>query len=226
MNYLPQVTVKYKTYVKTATVEAFRDVFQHHKDTQLAKSKVTIEYPRTEADYPVLIVRFFEREVKNAGVGHEEWIKLSDGGTYRFKHYFYNGDLEFSVSALSSLDRDLMTDAVVQTLAMGDLEAYTNRFLERIYADEDIYPDAANHFITVNTDKISGFGETQVQVPWLSEDDLVYTASYRVGIFGEFYSLPPDLPAPLIEKITQYPYIEGVEPVPTGDPNDAGVWLP
>jgi hypothetical protein len=36
MNYLPQRTVKYKTYIKTAVVEAFRAVFANHVDSFLA----------------------------------------------------------------------------------------------------------------------------------------------------------------------------------------------
>jgi hypothetical protein len=228
--WLPQRTIKYKTYIKTALVEALRDVFGHHRDSYLSKTHVTIDYPRTEADYPALIVRFFERDIKNAGVGHEEMLTLTDAdgveGRFRFKHSFYTGDLEFSVYALSSLDRDLIGDSLVQTIMMGNLEEYTNRFFGRIYTDSDAYPDSTWHAININTDNVQGFGETQTQVPWASEDDLIYQTSYRVKVFGEFYSLPPDLPLSFVQTVTQYPYIDGPEDVPTGDSQDQTEWLP
>lgn len=232
--FLPQRTIKYKTYVKTALTEAFGAVFAHHVDEILRGTKVTIDYPRTEAAYPALLIRFFERDIQNAGVGHEEWL-VGDGSEdttnpnhYKFKHYLYHGDVEFAIYALSSLDRDLIADTVVQTLGMGQLEDYTNRFFDRIYPDESSgqIPDSVWHYINLNTDTIQGFGESQTAVPWGSEDDLTYMTSYRIPVFGEFYSVPPDTPTSLIAKITQYPYIQGVEDVPTGDPDDGAQWEP
>ena len=234
-NFLPERTVKYKTYVKTAIVQAFQGVFQNHIDDLLQDTKVTIDFPKTRSDYPALLVRFFEREINNAGVGHIEHIAIDDpmgqeipGGTYPFRHYLYWGDIEYAIYGLSSLDRDLISDSVVQTLGMGTLEEYTNRFFQRVYPDETTgrYPDAIWNYVNINTDQIKGFGETQSATPWGSEDELVYQTSYRTPIFGEFYSVPPNTPNSLVEKVLQYPYIGGLEPVPTGDPNDDGEWEP
>ncbi len=233
--YLPEKTIRYKTYLKTAVVQAFKDVFQHHVDDLLKQTKVSIDYPRSAADYPALLVRFFERDISNAGVGHVEHISVDgpDGqeigdSTYPFKHYFYKGDLEYAIFGLSSLDRDLISDSVVQTLGMGELQEYTNRFFTRIYPDErtGAYPDSIWHYININVDQIRGFGETQSPTPWGSEDDLMYQTSYRTPVFGEFYSVPPDTPNTLIQKVTQYPYIKDLEPVPTGDPDDQAQWQP
>jgi hypothetical protein len=230
MSYTPQQTIRYKTYIKHALVEALRDVFQNHPDPDLRKTKVGIDFSRKEAEYPLVVVRFFEKTADNAGVGHYEKIDVFDLDTDEFlgriklKHFLYWGDIEFGVYALSSLDRDLIADSLVQTVGMGELESYTNRFLMRVYANPEFYPDAVNHFIAVNTDSIQGFGETQSQTPWFSEDDLVYTTSYRVKVFGEFYSLPNDTPKGFIEAVRQYPYIDGVEAVPTGDPNEGNGW--
>jgi hypothetical protein len=48
------------------------------------------------------------------------------------------------------------------------------------------------------------------------EDAMVYTTSYRCRLWGEFYSLPPNIPVGFVSKILLYPYIEGLEPLPTG----------
>lgn len=226
--YLPEKTVHYKTYVKTSLVEAIRPVFGNHRDKALRKTTTEIDFPKTLADYPTVIVRFFEREIFNAGVGHEEVIDLSTvglHGIYRFKHYFYKGDIEFAIYGITSLDRDLVADTIVQTITMGNLAEYTNRFFTRIYPDEEKVPDSVWHYININTDRLSGFGEDQGQTPWGSEDDLIYQTSYRVPVFGEFYSVPPEIPAEYVAAVSQYPYIEGVDPVPEGDPNDGGEWI-
>jgi hypothetical protein len=224
MNYLPQRTIKYKTYIKTAVVQAFRDVFKNHIDALLQSTRATIDFPRVNADFPTVLVRFYERDISNMGVGHIEHIEVdgADGesketGHFAFKHYLYHADLEFAIFALTSKDRDLISDSVVQILGMGQLEEYTNRFFERIYPIEgqEKYPDSIWHYININTDQIKGFGETQEATPWASEDDLIYKTSYRTSVMGEFYSVPPDVPLAWVEKVGLYPYIGVLEEPPT-----------
>jgi hypothetical protein len=218
MNYLPQKTIKYKTYIKTALIEALKPVFQNHVDAKLQNTKVIIDFPKERQEFPAVIVQFYEREIKNAGVGHEEIFQNEDGKIYKFKHYIYNGDIEFSINALSSLDRDLIADTIVQTIAMGDLSDYTNNFFNRIYPpNPEFIPDSAGHYININSDKINGLNENTNKVPWQSEDDLIYTTSYRVNVLGEFYSLPSDMPFEYVSKVFLYPYVGGIEPVPKID---------
>lgn len=227
---LPERTIHYKTYLKTALVEGLRDVFIHHIDDPLRKTKVTIEWPTTRDMYPTIIVRFFERNIVNAGVGHVEYIVRNPDEPVerhfvdRFKHYFYKGDIEFAIFALTSYDRDIVSDSLVQTLGMGDLLNYTNRFLDRIYNPAvELEPDSLWNYVNVNTDEIQGFGEAQVPVPWGTEDELVYQTAYRVAVFGEFYSLPPTTPIGYIRKVNFYPYIKDMEPVPEGT-DDPAPW--
>lgn len=228
---LTEQTIRYKTYIKTALIQALRSAFTNHPDPLLANTKVTMDYPTSENMYPTVIVRFFERQIRNAGVGHVEYL-LREGTVIRdkFKHYLYNGDIEFAIYALSTKDRDLIADTVTQVLAMGDMSTWTNGFLTRLYFppdDNDDYDDARYNFVNLNTDLISGFGETQTQQPWLSEDQLQYQTSYRVGIYGEFYSLPPlDTVAggSVIEHVNVFPYIDDVEEVPEGT-DDPSEWV-
>jgi hypothetical protein len=229
---LPEQTIRYKTYVKTALVEALRAVFANHPDTLLQRTKVSIDYPTSENRYPMVLVRFHERQVKNAGVGHVEYL-LREGSTIvdKFRHYLYDGDIELAVYALSSKDRDLISDTIVQTIGMADMASYTNNFINRLYfppADNDDYDEARYNFVNLNSDLISAVGETQTQQPWLSEDQLQYQTGYRVGIYGEFYSLPPweavNNGVGFIQQVNVYPYIEDLEPVPEGT-NDPSPWI-
>lgn len=232
---LEQQTIRYKTYVKRALVEAFRGVFQNHKDDLLTRTNVILDYPRKEAEMPAVIVRFLERDIQNMGIGHEEHIKVDgpegkpqSNSVYSFKHYLYHADLEYAILGLSSKDRDLVSNTIVQTLAMGQLEAYTNRFFDRIYPDERQakYPDSIWHFININTDKITGGGESQEATPWQSEDDLIYKTSYRTACMGEFYSVPPSLPKDYVSKVLLFPYIGGLEEIPEGESGGNALWEP
>lgn len=234
MAVLPETTVKYKTFIKTSLVEGLRTVFSGHPDPLLRGTKVTIDFPQDRSAYPVIIVRFYERDIENIGVGHVEFLirnpeDAESAWIYdKYKHYIWHGDVEFSIYALSSLDRDLLADSVVQTLSMGDLLTYTSGLRTRIFeptlVDE---PDSLGNYINLNTDRISGFGETQVPAPWLPEDVLVYQTAYRVGGFGEFYSLPPVIGPDmgLIQRVKLYPYIGGINPVPTGDAANTNDWV-
>lgn len=332
MSYFPEQTIRYITYIKNSMVEALNNVFQNHPDEMLSRTKATIEYPKTQAEFPSVVIRFFERDISNGGIGHEEmarsegetmpsdevtatvdgnqtiritwpqikgaigyrvyrgtgsglqneyhetksasliddgrlvWAKdvnlpeinttdleppepsaiqseygfsvlpagsyyykitaLKPGGVWKYQHYFYTGDVEFAVYALSSYDRDLIRDTIVQTITMGRLEGWTNNFLDRIYPDPDTgaYPDSFLHFIGPNTDTLQGFGETQQQVQWGDEDNLLYMASYRMGVMGEFYSLPPNIPYDFVRDVLAYPWILHVEDEPQGDPTNDNEW--
>lgn len=234
MEYMPQMTVRYKTYVKKALVQAVRGVFDNHKDKLLARTKVTLDYPRSNAEIPSVIVRLHERDIRNMGVGHEEHIHL-DGpngepqgtGVYKFGHSLYHAEIEYAIIALSSLDRDYISDTIVQTIMMGKLEGYTNTFFERIYPDErqEHYPDSIWHTISINSDVVTGGGESQSPVPWEAEDDLLYQTTYRTEVMGEFYSVPPNLPNGYITNVLLFPYIGGLEDIPEGD-SKAQLWEP
>lgn len=228
MAILPQKTIHYKTYLKRAIVEALKPVFAAHPDSKLRGTKITIDYPTTQNAYPAIVIRYIERKIENAGVGHLEMLYTDltgEDSTVKapFKHYLYKGDIEFAIYALSTLDRDLISDALVQTLGMAELVGYTNNFLTRIYNDQTEL--GKYNWVNVNTDQIKPVGESQTPQPWLSEDQLVYQTGYRSDAFGEFYSIPPsDIPTNgVVTAVDFYPYLGGVESVPTGV-NDSGVW--
>lgn len=211
---LPEQTVPYKTWIKTSLVEGLRRVFANHPDMRIRTrdgtrdgkpikmgTKVSIDFPTSELHYPTIVVRFLERDVQNIGVGHVEYILVDPDDVIetKFRHYIYHGSIEFAIYALSSLDRDLISDALVQTLAMPDMANYTQEFWERIYFPIDEGSTEAEqrrskgrwNYVNLNTDRLNGTGENQTPQPWLSEDQLVYQTSYRTDIMGEFYSLPP-----------------------------------
>lgn len=225
---IPVETIKYKTHLKRALVEGLRSVFADHPDSILTKTKVDIEFPTDEASYPVVIVRYFGRDVSNAGVAHKEWVQgalpSQPDALTLFNHSLYHGTVEFSVQTLSSYDRDLVSDTLVHIIQMGDLEGWTNQFFTRLYQTTPTQdPDSEWHYININSDTMQEMSESQNIAPWNPEDFMVYTTGYRLDVFGELRSLPPDQPYGLIEEIDVFPYIEDIEERPEGSPG-AGVW--
>lgn len=254
MNYLPELSVKYKTYLKSAVVDALVEVFADHPDPLLAThtetdtgygdtlltrgTKVTLEFPKTKDRYPAIVVRFFERNVSRLGVAHEEWIYLrtADDTPTRMMHNIYDGDLEFGIYGLSNLDRDLMSDTLVQALTMGVVETWTNNLMTALYSNEYDYPTLADasiltvpdhhwNYVQINHDTLQGFGETQEPAPWEAEDEQIYMVNHRVAVLGEFYSVPPDnIAYGFVAEVPTYPYIQDLEDLPEGDPDDPADW--
>ncbi len=230
-------TIRYKTYLKQTVAEALQAVFEDHPDSLLRDTKVRIPDSFEEADYPLIVVRYHERSVRDAGVGHyERGYDEATNRYYKRQRKHYRGSLEFEISALSSLDLDLISDAFIETVMMSEILSYTNYFLARIYAPEEFerlkdMPTGSigtYHYYNLpnlGTQDLSAGGESAVPAPWGPEDVLVYQTSYTMEIFGEVISLPPDILYNLITDIRPYPYVGGAEPVPTGA-DDPAPWLP
>lgn len=229
----PQQTIRYRTYIKETIVEALRAVFEAHPDPLLRNTKVTPELPMDRSSYPAVIVRYYNRSLRNAGIGHHEWMLATPVGYepklfQKFRHFMYNGDIEFKVLAMSSKDRDYLADAVVQTIGMAEAEHYTKAFLNRVYnADPAIEPQSQYHFINLSTDEFSELGDQEGPAPWMEEDLLVYSATFRVPIFGEFYSrlLTDQTSYGVVTAVEVYPWIPDLESEPNPNPNDPAPWL-
>jgi len=239
--YMPEKTVKYKTFLKSSLRDGLARVFANHPDESLrtrsatnAKGylveegvKVSLEWSREKDRYPAVLIRFYERDIKSIGVGHTELIQVHEDDLVptTMMHNIFTGDIEFAVYALSNYDRDLMSDTIVQTVTMGVLEDYTNNFFNAVYADEDVVPDARWHFIDI-AKKASGFGETQAPAPWQSEDEQLYMVQYRVAVSGEFYSVPPEdrSGGGYVTSVPIYPWLEGSEDQPAGQ-DDPAPWV-
>lgn len=228
-----QQTVRYRTYIKETMTEALRRVFENHPDPLLSSTKITPELPTDEASFPAVIVRYYNRSLRNAGIGHHEWFLATPVGYepklyQKFKHFMYSGDIEFKVLALSSKDRDFLADALVQTIGMAEAEAYTKAFLTRVYdSDQTAEPQSLYHFINLATDDFQELGDQEQSAPWMEEDLLVYSSTFRVPIFGEFYSrlLTDQTSYGFVQKVEVYPWIPVLQTEPNPNPGDPSPWL-
>lgn len=210
--YTPQATLQYKTFIKRTIVEALQNAFAGYEESlTLGKAKIGLNYSTERVDFPAVIVKFYEKTIKNAGVGHVEWgeDESNPGKFIEYKHSMYQGDIALEVYGLSSLDRDTISDAIVEVVTMGEVGPESKSFSERIYEAIGESPYSEWHFINVNSDLLSGYGEQQMIAPWIPEDTLVYQCEYRFPIMGEFYSLTPKAgpgSTALLKEVDIYPW--------------------
>ncbi len=296
--YLPQATLQYRTFLKRSITEGLQNAFVQYDDETLEACKIGIDYQTSRINFPNIVVKYYEKSLQNAGVGHKEWgnngqlteliaeevtinaaeakleklasteplvagettvrgpgippetfvQEIIDGtsvflsnhperdvasATVRFKsytsdkyteyhHYRYNGDISLEIYGMSSADRDRVSDAVVEVVAMGTVGAEGRSFQERLYntIEQASFPYSAWHFIVVNTDILTNYGETEELAPWMPEDVWLYKTEYRFPVQGEFYSITPLVPVAdlaLVKQVDVHPFHEERE---SGQPID------
>jgi len=211
--YLRQVTLNYKNFIKRTVQEALQNGFEGYDNPIISNTKISTTYPRDATLFPSIVVKFYERTIRNAGIAHVEYVHLQTDTPHLFKmhHKMYEGDLSFEIYAEDTTERDIISDALIEVVAMGDTSSQGVSFEERIYNAIDKYPWANYHYMYLNMELFNGYGETQMIAPWLPEDVYLFQSEYRVGVFGEFYSLPPaelSEGTGLVEKVDLYPWSE------------------
>lgn len=193
--------VQYKRLIKRTLVSALRTVFSNeYPDPQLKNLYVSIDHPIKREQFPAIIISYEESSVYNAGVGHIEEIFNEDFLTVPLKHFRFKGRLKFKCYALSPLDRDVLSDSIMEVLAFGRLDTLLNKFFSVVY---DEITDSAQ--ISIHSDHLDGMGESTSKTLWNAEDVLIYETGYSVECSGGFYStMREDDIADYINQIVVY----------------------
>ena len=74
------INTDYKTGLKRQIVESLQTIFDSGFSIPelRGKVKVSLDYPMEEIAYPAVYVTYQEDVIRNAGVGHEEYIYTDD----------------------------------------------------------------------------------------------------------------------------------------------------
>jgi hypothetical protein len=176
--------VQYKRLIKRTLVAALRTVFsEQYPDPQLRNLYISTDHPLKREQFPAIIINYEESSVSNAGVGHIEEILNDDFLTVPLKHFRFQGKIRARCFALSPLDRDILSDSLVELLAFGRLDLLLNKFFDVVYSD---ISDSAQ--ISLHSDYLSSTGESTSTTLWNAEDVLIYETGYVVDCSGGFYS--------------------------------------
>lgn len=124
MTPLAEQTISYKTYLKQTFVDALGPVFRNHPDQLLQHTKVSIAYPRTEIDYPSVVVKLVESQIFNAGIGHQEKIVYA-GQTTGFEISATVVDLGSVQLTWPSIDGAVAYNVYVGLAAGAETQAFT-----------------------------------------------------------------------------------------------------
>lgn len=228
-SYVHQSTPQYKSFLKRSVVEALTESFVNHTDPTVSNVKVGIDFTEDDFHLPAVIIKFNEQRLPNAGVGHFEWLPgpnqpnpLIPTQFIEYQHRMYKGTIEFEIFGLSSADRDVISDALIEVLAMNEVSVPGQAFIDRFYNKMAATPFGLWHFPTLNVDQIDPGGEQFMLAPWNPEDQAVYQTSYSVIVYGEFYSyVPPNASSTkLLTEVDVYawPSQDGVTPLDPSSP--------
>jgi len=219
----------YLTTLKGLVVDALKRTFDHnYPEADFRKLAVSIEFPVKRQQYPGIWVDYEPvGELRRAGIGHTEYDTGESGLGRQFTRWRFQGNLSFTIVAMTSLERDRLHDEMVKTLAFGGVPIYPsgNRTGEVGKANEFRRHIEESPYLAVNMDfdeiTTRGFAATP-GTPWQSED-LIYEAEIVMECLGEFVADEETWELVPIEQINVYPYREGeteVEGVRVEDTRD------
>mgnify|MGYP001199937764 FL=1 len=177
--------------VKRAVITGLRSSFGNSSLTGGdQKFYIDIEYPTEPTSYPGIWVQSSIANLTRAGLSKETWTKDDDGNWGSIQEWSFNGNITLTVAALTSKDRDRLSDTVIAQLAFArppDLIIYNpktnaNQMKGLITAlDQNPYVS-----MTVNTDVIQSGGETVTGgTPW-AQNILLYENNFSLTCHGQF----------------------------------------
>lgn len=182
--------------VKRAVILALRDsITGTTLGGNVSGSEVTVdmEYPMKKEHYPGIWVNFSFTEMVNSGIGME--ILTSTVGEDEevnwepVKEFQFKGRISLTIVALTSLERDRLSDAVVSMLMFSRPPEYV---ITKVNEDTKQFRQlieslATNPYIsmTINHDEVIPGGQTMTTgVPW--DDEIPgYEDTYSFDILGQ-----------------------------------------
>lgn len=177
--------MSYLTHVKTMNVEALKATFDAtYPEADFQGVHISIEYPIDEMNYPGIWVDYADMDkLRIAGVDHKEHQEPVPGEIHEYTRWKFSGYVSYTVTALTSLERDRLYDELVKVFAFGRQDPVRKRFRDYIETNDFI---AAN----MDFDEIEPQGNSAAPgTPW-GTDEIIYERTINMEIIGEFISDP------------------------------------
>lgn len=168
--------------LKAMLVTALKRTFDaEYPEPDFRNVHASMEYPVERAQYPGIWVDYDDTApLQTAGVDHSE-VSVVSTTTQRYLRWKYAGYVSYTVSALTSYERDRLYDELIRVLAFGRTLASTKQFRSYVENNDLI---AANF----NFDEIQSRGNAVVPgTPW-GTDEIIYERTLNMDVVGEFVS--------------------------------------
>lgn len=154
-------------------------------DTRL---HVDMEYPYEEASYPAAWIQFSFTELMDSGLGHSQTIHDEEDKELEVRQWRYKGQVTITFMALSSLDRDRISDKFISIYSFSDVATGSELRTSKNPAAQFLRELADSPYVsmTLQSGTLRPRGQsTSIGVPW-DPGQLVYEDSYVFGLEGEF----------------------------------------
>lgn len=206
--------------VKKAVVTGLRGALSNTSlsfPSQGTQVHIELEYPITEEQYPGIWIQFATTRLQRMGMSQEFWVKDQETDEWSaIQEWQVQGRVTLTVLALSNLERDRISDSLITMFAFSRTpepvitkpHKNTNQFRQFITAV------SSNPYVamTVNTDVLTGGGQSvNVGVPW-HPDILAYTDAYSFDIIGNFNYVFNNDGTYSLARIDKYPTISDEVP--------------
>lgn len=178
------LTSGYLTVLKTALVQALRECFDaDYPEEDFRNILASIEFPEDEQSYPSIWVSYSDTApLISAGIDHHEFTTPNDAGfVRRFTRWRFTGTAQFTVVALSSLERDRLYDELVRVIAFARESDQVPEFRSYIEANEFVAMNGNFDEITI------GGNSAAPGTPW-GTDEYIYEITLNLDVIGEFIS--------------------------------------
>ena len=217
--------------IKKAVVSALRESITNTSlsfPTSGTQVHIELEYPITEEQYPGIWIQFATTRLQRMGMSQEFWVKNSDNEWNAVQEWQVQGRVTMTVLALSNLERDRISDSLITMFAFSrppepvitQPNKNTNTYRQFITA-LDANPYVA---MTVNTDVLTGGGQSvNVGVPW-QQDILAYTDAYSFDVVGNFNYVFDSDGTYSLSRIDKYPVMDTGQPLLNQDMYN-NVWV-
>lgn len=177
--------------VKRAFIVALREVLTGISLSDENNSvKVDMEYPLEKTEYPAIFVQFSFRQLRPSGV--DPLIYKGEKGAM-VKEWHFEGSVTLQIFALTSLERDRISDSFIEEFAFADRDdsealmvpSPDDRKISLVQALSD------NPYVCMTVDQGQlkpGGQSTTVGVPW-DDNQLCYEDRFSFDIVGDFQSI-------------------------------------
>lgn len=152
------------------------------------------------AKYPAVYVSYAETDIRNAGLGHRLEAIDDQGMNRLLLQAIAQGSIQFTVMALTPLERDSLMDAISDLLVFSRHGSSAKQTFWNEIHDEDFL------WMTLASEYVHPGGVSNLSAPWQSENDILFTGSYACNVEAEFYSDFETSAFVPINKVNVFPY--------------------
>lgn len=204
------------TPAKKLIIEALRETFTSlYPNTSMASMNINMEYPYKTEHYPGIWVRFSPHKIQSSGL---QPARQGDGEI--FSVWYFEGTFNLVIIALTSKERDLISDGVIEAYAFAALMPSASPFYTKITNSDLIN-------MSLQQDILTAGGQTEtIGTPW-DDDKIAYEDRYSFEVVGQVRSrVQNDVVFTTLSEVQTFATVTNVEGAPDNSPpdDDDGTW--